>query len=84
MGRFAKTAKILLAEGFRNAKLCEISCIARKRFWFAVAPTIYAVRKNFHDIMGASRTKYAQRTCMETTRATMYLVRGSGPQSLVT
>ena len=31
------------------ARLCEISWIERKRFWFAVAPIRYAVRKNLHD-----------------------------------
>lgn len=38
MGRFAKQAKILLANGLLKARLCEISWMARKRFWFAVAP----------------------------------------------
>lgn len=39
MGRFAKMAKSLLASGERKARLCEISWMARKRFWLAVAPT---------------------------------------------
>lgn len=39
MGRFAKMAKSLLASGDRKARLCEISWMARKRFWLAVAPT---------------------------------------------
>ena len=38
IGRFANTAKILLASGLLKARLCEISWIARKRFWLAVAP----------------------------------------------
>jgi hypothetical protein len=50
MGRFAKTARSLFAVPDLNAKLCDISCIARKRFWFAVAPMMYAARKNVHDI----------------------------------
>lgn len=40
IGRLANTAKTLLARGERKARLCEISWIARKRFWFAVAPMI--------------------------------------------
>lgn len=40
MGRFAKTAKSRLARGALNARLWEISCMARNRFWFAVAPTM--------------------------------------------
>lgn len=84
MGRFAKTAKTRFANGFRNARLCEISWIARKRFWFAVAPMMYAVRKNDHENIGVSLSMYAQKICKDTTKATTYLVRGSGPQSLVT
>jgi hypothetical protein len=38
IGRLANTAKILLASGDLKAKLWEISWMARKRFWFAVAP----------------------------------------------
>lgn len=38
MGRFAKIAKRRLACGERKARLWEISWMARKRFWFAVAP----------------------------------------------
>lgn len=84
MGRLANTAKILFASGLLKARLCEISWIARKRFWFAVAPITYAVRNVGHDRNGWSRRRYAQRTCRETTNATTYLVRGSGPQSFVT
>ena len=84
IGRFAKTAKILLASGLLNARLCEISCIARKRFWFAVAPMMYAVRNVGHDRNGLSRRRYAQNICRATTNVTTYLVRGSGPQSFVT
>lgn len=49
IGRFAKIASNRLAIGDLNARLCEISWIERKRFWFAVAPIMYAARKNFHD-----------------------------------
>ena len=38
MGKLAKIASIRFANGDLKAKLCEISWIARKRFWFAVAP----------------------------------------------
>lgn len=46
MGRLAKMASNRFPSPDLNARLCEISCMARKRFWFAVAPTIYAVRIN--------------------------------------
>lgn len=39
MGRLAKMAKSLLAKGDRKARLWEISWMARKVFWLAVAPT---------------------------------------------
>lgn len=84
IGRFAKTAKSRFACGDRKAKLCDISWIARKRFWLAVAPTTYAVRKKGHDSTGVLRRRYAQVTCIDTTSRTTYLVSGSGPQSLVT
>lgn len=38
MGRFAKIATSRFASGDRKARLCEISWMARNRFWFAVAP----------------------------------------------
>lgn len=38
MGIFAKIANNRFAMGDRNARLCEISWIARKRFWLEVAP----------------------------------------------
>ena len=38
MGRLAKTAKSRFARGDLKARLWEISWMARKRFWFAVAP----------------------------------------------
>lgn len=38
IGKFAKMAKRRLASGLRKARLWEISWIARKRFWFDVAP----------------------------------------------
>jgi hypothetical protein len=84
MGRFAKTARARFAFPDLKARLWLISWIARNKFWFAVAPIMYAVRKNFHDRKGASLRRYAQRTWIETTRRTMYFVRGSGPQSFVT
>ena len=38
IGKLAKIASSLFAIGERKARLWEISWIARKRFWFAVAP----------------------------------------------
>jgi hypothetical protein len=55
--------------------------MARKRFWFAVAPMIYAVKKKGHERTGVSRRRYVQRICSETTPSTTYFVNGSGPQS---
>lgn len=49
IGRFAKIANSLFASPDLKARLCDISCIARNRFWFAVAPIMYAVRKNVHE-----------------------------------
>ena len=40
IGRLARTANSRFANGALKARLCEISWIARKRFWFAVAPTV--------------------------------------------
>ncbi len=40
MGRFAITAKSLFAIGDLKARLWDISWMARKRFWLAVAPTM--------------------------------------------
>ena len=74
----------LLAVADLKARLWDISWMARKRFWFAVAPIMYAVRKNCHERNGVLRRRYAQRTCMETTKRTTYFVKGSSPQSLVT
>ena len=59
MGRFATMAKNLFASADLKARLCEISWMARKRFWFAVAPMMYAVRKNGHDSTGVSSRRYA-------------------------
>ena len=84
MGRLAKIAASLLAEEDLKARLWDISCIARKRFWFAVAPTRYAVRRNRSDSTEWFRSKVAASTCMLTTARTRYFVSGSGPQSLVT
>lgn len=46
----------LLASGDRKARLCEISWMARNRFWFAVAPTTYPSAQNFHDQKDVSRS----------------------------
>lgn len=40
IGRFAAIASSLLPKGDFIARLCEISWIARNRFWLAVAPTM--------------------------------------------
>ena len=58
--------------------------MARKRFWFAVAPTMYAVRRNRRERIGASFKSAAHVNCNATTASTKYFVKGSGPQSLVT
>ena len=84
MGKFAKIAARRLANGDLKARLCEISWMARKRFWFAVAPTMYAVPRNVHDRTGVCRSRHAAPICTHTTASTTYFVRGSGPQSLRT
>lgn len=84
IGRLAKTANNLLAKGDLKARLWEISWMARKRFWFAVAPIMYAVRKNWIDTMDVSRKAEAQNNCSAMTIITQYLVKGSGPHSLRT
>lgn len=61
IGRFATIARALFAFALLNARLWEISWIAKNKFWFAVAPTIYAVKKNFHDRNGVFWRRYAQR-----------------------
>lgn len=38
IGRLVTIAKSRFARADLNAKLCEISWMARKRFWLAVAP----------------------------------------------
>lgn len=73
-----------LARGALKARLWEISWMDRKRFWFAVAPMMYAVRKNCRESMGVSLRCMAQVTWSKSTRRTRYLVKGSGPQSFVT
>lgn len=50
-------ARSLFASGDLKARLWDISWMARKRFWFAVAPIRYAVRKNGHDSMGVWRRR---------------------------
>ena len=77
-------AKRRFAAPLLNARLCEISWMARNRFWFAVAPKTYATAQNLNDQNGVNRSMYASRTCSATTPATTYLVSGSGPHSLVT
>jgi hypothetical protein len=84
IGRLAKMASSRLANGERKARLWDISWIARKRFWFAVAPKTYAVAQNFHDQNGVSRRAYASAIWSETTSRTVYLVINSGPHSFVT
>lgn len=84
MGMLAKMARRRFPIGERKARLCEISWMARKRFWLLVAPITYAVRRKRHESMEVSRRRYAQQTWSETTPSTTYLVKGSGPQSLVT
>lgn len=58
--------------------------MARNRFWFEVAPITYAVRKNFHENIDVSRSRYAHVICKETTARTSHFVRGSGPHNFVT
>nr|POE97283.1 hypothetical protein CFP56_76623 [Quercus suber] len=84
IGRFATMARSLLANGDLNAKLCVISWIARKRFWFAVAPTIYAVMRNCQESIGVSRKAYEQKIWRLTTANTRGMVNGSGPHSFNT
>lgn len=55
MGKFAKTASKRFANGDLKARLCEISWMARKRFWLAVAPITYAVTNVCHDKKGVFR-----------------------------
>jgi hypothetical protein len=58
--------------------------MAKKRFWFAVAPNTYATAQNFQEKNGVSRRRWASMTWRDTTPKTTYFVRGSGPQSFVT
>lgn len=57
MGRLANIASSRFANGDLKARLCDISWIARKRFWFAVAPITYAVTKNGHDSIEVLRRR---------------------------
>ena len=52
IGRLANTANALFNSAFLNARLWLISWIARNRFWFAVAPIIYAVPQKRRDQKG--------------------------------
>ena len=58
--------------------------MAKKRFWFAVAPITYAVRRNGKEKIGPCLSSIAQANCNVTTANTKYFVKGSGPQSFVT
>jgi hypothetical protein len=58
--------------------------MARNRFWLAVAPTRYAVRKKRRERKGVDRREMARANCSETTAKVKYFVNGSCPQSLVT
>jgi hypothetical protein len=60
MGRFAKIANSRFASGERKARLWEISWMARKRFWLAVAPMKYAVARNRQSRIEVLRRRYAQ------------------------
>ena len=84
MGKLATMARRRLARPDLKARLCDISWIARKRFWFAVAPMTYAVKNVCHDRNGVLRRAYAQKNCRLTTATTRGKVKGSGPQSLRT
>lgn len=83
MGRLAKIAINRLRRGLLKARLWEISWMARKRFWLAVAPKTYATAQNFHEKNGVDWSIHARKTWRETTPRTTHFVRGSGPQSLV-
>lgn len=84
MGKLAKMASSRFAMGDLKARLWDISWIARKRFWLAVAPNTYATAQNFRDQKGVFRSRCASVTWRATTPRTTYFVKGSGPQSLVT
>lgn len=73
-----------LAKGDLKAKLWDISWIARKRFWFAVAPMTYAMAMKVSEKMGVCRRHIAHASCKSTTASAVYLVNGSGPQSFKT
>lgn len=57
IGIFANMASSRFARGDLKARLCDISWIERKRFWFAVAPITYAVTRNCHDRIGVFRRR---------------------------
>lgn len=57
MGKLAKIANSLFAIGERNARLWEISWMARKRFWLEVAPMKYAVAMKRHESMDVLRRR---------------------------
>ena len=45
---------------------------------------MYDVVKKVHEKKGVAPMRYAQKSCMATTIRTVYLVRDSGPHSLIT
>ena len=66
----ANTAARRLAKADLKARLCDISWIARNKFWLAVAPIIYAVERNGKDSIGVLRRHAAQEICKATTART--------------
>lgn len=62
MGRLATMAISLLANGLRNARLCEISWMARNRFWLAVAPKTYATAQNLMLQKGVAERYQARKS----------------------
>ena len=84
MGKFAKMASSLLGATRWKARLCVISWMARNKLWFAVPPTAYATKMNKGDRGERCRRRMAQVIWRETTKRTMYFVRGSLPINFVT
>lgn len=52
IGILANTASARFSSAFLNARLWLISWMARNRFWFAVAPMMYAVPQKRRDQKG--------------------------------
>jgi hypothetical protein len=57
IGRLANMANRRFANGDLKARLCDISWMARKRFWFAVAPMTYAVNRKGHESIDVLRSR---------------------------